>query len=191
MKRLLAAATLVFSPAFASAEGALAQLRASSALTDVEVSVPRGVPAGRIIPAAKSVSGERADSAVSGEGSVHGSATFNYRDGGIAGGRDGGRLGGGMPMPKNIPVEGEILVSGPDGAQGRIKVYGSVTLIGGAVTPNTMAHVGGDGPLYKDGKVVGHASVSGSGLANVQLMGDAFGRASAVITVKGSFTPAK
>lgn len=185
MKRLLAAASLVLSPALASAN-ALDALRAMAGGVEIAVAeAPQGVPAGRIIAGTPGVKPARVE--VIGEGSVHGSATFNYRGGGIGGREAGARSG----IPKSIPVEGEIAVTGPDGATGKIKVYGSVMLFDGSIGPNTKAHVGGNGPLYKDGKVVGEATVSGSALANVQLMGDAFGRASAFLTVTGSFKPAQ
>ena len=186
MKRLLPAVVLAFAPALASAEGAYDLLRALGGNNVViPVEVPRAAPvkAGTVKPL-KAVLGELKKADVAGEGSVHGSALTSYR-----GGREG--IGGGIGSGRNIqiPVEGAIKVTGPDGATGTIRVTGSI-MVFGTVTPNTQAHVGGSGPLYKDGKIVGTAEVSGSGPANVGLMGDAYARGSAVITVTGTFKPA-
>lgn len=164
MNRLLAAACLAFAPAAASAEGAYDLLRALGGNDRALVQTPRAVPAQAPVAAVPL----KAD--VSGEGVAHGMTR-------------------GARSPGSVPIEGDILVTGPDGATGRIKVYGAVPLHGTGA-PNARALVSGSGPLYKDGKVVGEAQVTGNGPANVNLMGGV-ARASALLKVTGEFKPAR
>ncbi len=185
MKRLLAAVSLVLSPALASAD-AFSALRAMAG--GVEIPVPmvqQGKPA-HVIAAGPQSTATRVDASkedVSGEGSVVGSVMEHPAMG-------HGKIGGGPAIEaRSVPVEGEIVVNGPDGSSGRIKVYGSVQLFGGANIENT-AFVGGSGTLYKDGKAVGTVDLHGRGSASVMRGGGAFTRATAVVKVSGVFKPA-
>jgi hypothetical protein len=142
------------------------------------VAVP--VAAVKAIPKAPSV--EPLASAASGRGIISGQGhLFCSGDA-----RHGGWMNG------SIFLSGSIRVEGPDGAAGNVDVTGFASVSGfcrdrsGFV--NGSGDVSGRGTLYKDGKSVGVANVSGMVFINDYASGG-WVWSSQPVSVSGSFTP--
>lgn len=77
-----------------------------------------------------------------------------------------------------IRLDGDIRVNGPDGTTGNIRVDGSVHVSGscrdGAGFAGGSGRVSGSGYLYKDGRPVGRADVSGTVFLNRYVHGHAW-----------------
>jgi hypothetical protein len=90
-----------------------------------------------------------------------------------------------------IRLDGDIRVYGPDGTVGSVRVDGSIHVSGSCTNGSGFAHgsgrVDGRGYLYKDGRPVGMADVSGTVFLNRYVHGHAF--FTEHVSVSGQFRP--
>lgn len=172
MKTLLAALVLAAAPAVALDVPARVNALAFSAGLALpaaqEPLVFAPVKAVRVPVRVVAVDGVSSGSAfgsgyVNGSGSLHCSSMDPRRPGNFSG---------------FIRLDGDIRVTGPDGTSGSIRVDGSTFVSGscsnGAGWVNGSASVSGSGYLYKDGRAVGRADVSGHVFLNRYVSGFAF-----------------